>query len=385
ARSIAMVHVAVFDAVNSIQKRYTPYKLSVPADSGASSEAAAAAAAHFILVKLFPDQQPALDMAYASSLASIADDESKSSGVAIGEKVAAEIFALRSADGSNAANMYKPTTAPGVYVPTTLPVSTDQPLVKPWLLESGAQFRPAPPPALTSQEWARDYNEIKDWGGVKSTKRTTEQSEVARFWIVTGPASWNPVVRQLLAAKNLSLIETARLLALVHMAGADALIAVFDAKYAYNFWRPVTAIRNGDIDNNDDTTVDLSWNSLVDAPMHPEYPCAHCITSAAVATVLEAEFGAGSLPPITMTSPTAPGVTRRWTRINDYVEEIGHARIWGGIHYRNSVQVGQAMGRRIGELALTRYLKPSATFVGVTNNPSAQPTVREASAETTGP
>jgi hypothetical protein len=119
--------------------------------------------------------------------------------------------------------------------------------------------------------------------------------------------------------------------------------------------------------------------------MHPEYPCAHCITSAAVATVLEAEFGAGSLPPITMTSPTAPGVTRRWTRINDYVEEVGHARIWGGIHYRNSVQVGQAMGRRIGELALTRYLKPSATFVGVTNNPSAQPTVREASAETTGP
>ena len=249
--------------------------------------------------------------------------------------------------------------------------------MKTWLLESGAQFRPAPPPELFSQEWARDYSEIKDLGGKSSAKRTTEQTDVARFWTVTGPPSWNPVVRPLAAVKDLSLIEKARLFALAHMAGADALIAVFDAKYQYNFWRPITAIRNGDIDGNDATDVDLGWTPLVDTPMHPEYPCAHCITSAAVGTVLKTEFGTRKVPSITMTSPAAPGVTRTWERIDDYVEEVANARIWGGIHYRSSAKAGQAMGRKIGEFAVTNYLKPSAGSLDVTSTSSSEPPVKK--------
>jgi hypothetical protein len=164
---------------------------------------------------------------------------------------------------------------------------------------------------------------------------------------VTGPASWNPLVRALAQSGGGSLLDNARLFALVNMAATDAFIAVFDAKYAYEFWRPVTAVRH---------SADPSWLPLLDTPMHPEYPCAHCISSAAVATVLEAHFGKGEVGPISMASPTAPGVTRTWTRISDYVSEVNSARIWGGIHYRNSTAVGERMGRRIGALAVEGQL-----------------------------
>jgi hypothetical protein len=308
-----------------------------------ASEAAGAAAAYAILGKLYPDQQTALESTYAASLAQIPDGAGKAAGVAIGEKVAADILALRAADGTGAPNTYKPSTAPGVYVPTALPVAFDQPGVKPWLLESAAQFRPGPPPALSSQTWARDYDELKKLGAKTSAKRTAEQTDVARFWVVTGPASWNPVVQQLIATRNLDLLDKARLYALVNMAATDAHIAVFDAKYTYNFWRPITAIRNGESDGNDATSPALAWTSLIDAPMHPEYPCAHCIVTGSVATVLEAEFGNGTVPTLTMTSPTAAGVTRQWSRIKDYAEEVSNARIWDGIHYRTSTPVGQGI------------------------------------------
>jgi hypothetical protein len=328
SRTMAMVHAAMFDAVNAVEPRYHPYKTKARAAPGTSKEAAAAAAARAILIKLYPGAQDALEKAYAASLAPIPAGEGKSAGITLGETAAAEIHALRAADGTGAPNTYRSFTTGGVYVPTVLPVNTDTPAVKPWIMDQPGQFRPGPPPALTSKQWAQDYNEIKDLGGKTSGKRTDEQTDIARFWAFIGPATWNPIVRQLAAAKKLDLIENARLLALVHMAGADAFIAVFDAKYHYNFWRPITAIRNGDIDGNDATERDPGWLPLIDTPMHPEYPCAHCITSSAVGTVLAAEFGSGQVAPITMTSPTAPGNTRRWELIADYVEEVSNARIW---------------------------------------------------------
>jgi hypothetical protein len=358
-RTMAIVHVAMFDAINSIEGRYTPYKFKVTAPPGSSPEAAGVAAAHATLVKLFPEQKTALDKAYADSLAQIADGPGKTAGISVGEEVAAKVLAWRSTDGADAENTYRPVTSPGVYVATTLPVGPRWGAVTPWLMERGSQFRPGPPTPLTSAEWASDYNEIKDLGGKKSAKRNSEQTDIARFWTITGPQSWGPIVRQLAGAPGRTLSQNARLFALVEMATADSYIAVFDAKYTFNFWRPITAIRNGDLDGNDATARDAGWEPLVDTPLHPEYPCAHCINSGAARAVLEAEFGTGQVSStLTMTSPTAPGVVRKWTSIGDYAEEISVARIYGGLHWRNSTVVGKAMGKKIGELAVQNYLKP---------------------------
>lgn len=356
-RTMAIVHVAMFDAINSIEGRYTPYKFKVTAAPGGSPEAAGAAAAHAALVKLFPEQKAALDKAYADSLAQIADGPGKTAGIAVGEDVAAKVLAWRAADGADAANTYRPVTAPGAYITTTLPVGSQWGAVTPWVMERGSQFRPGPPTPLASAAWAADYNEIKELGGKKSTKRTSEQTDMARFWTITGPQSFGPIVRQLAGTPGRTLSQNARLFALVEMAVADSYIAVFDAKYTFNFWRPVTAIRNGDLDGNDATARDPGWEPLIDTPLHPEYPCAHCINSGAARAVLEAEFGTGKVS-LTMTSPTAPGVVGKWTSIGDYAEEIALARIYGGLHYRNSTVVGKAMGKKIGDLAVANYLKP---------------------------
>jgi hypothetical protein len=357
-RATSMVQVAVFDAINSIEGRYSPYKVKVSAPAGSSAEAAGVAAAHAVLVKLFPEQKASLDVAYAASLAQIPEGGGKTAGIEVGEEVAGKILALRASDGSDAPNNYRPMTAPGVYVPTTLPIASQWGNVTPWVMERGSQFRPAAPPDLKSAEWARDYDEVKDLGGKKSTVRTAEQTETARFWLITGPQSWDPLVRQLAAAPGRSLIENARLFALVEMAAADAYIAVFDGKYAFNLWRPITAIRNGDRDGNDATGRDAGWEPLIDTPLHPEYPCAHCITSAAVRMVLESEFGTGAVS-LSMTSSAVPGVTHKWASIEEWANEVSVARIYGGIHYRNSTVVGKDMGKKIGELAVRNYLKPA--------------------------
>ena len=358
ARTMAMVHTAMFDAVNSIERGYAPYRVKGVAPAGGSPEAAGVAAAHAVLIKIFPDQKGALDASYADSLARIPDGSGKTSGMAVGESAAREILAFRTGDGADAPNNYRPRTTPGEYVATPLPAASQWGSVTPWVMERGSQFRPEPPPPLTSGEWAKDYNEIKEVGGKKSTVRTHEQTDIAKFWTITGPQSWDPIVRQLAAAPGRTLAENARLFALVEIAAADAYIAVFDAKYTFNFWRPITAIRNGDIDGNDATVREADWEPLVDTPLHPEYPCAHCITSAAVAAVLRSEFGERSIPAVMMTSPAAPGVERKWTTIQGWADEVSEARICGGLHYRNSTVVGKAMGREIGELAVKGYLQP---------------------------
>lgn len=357
ARTMAMMHVAMFDAINAIEQRYTPYAFKGRAPLGASAEAAAATAASAVLLKLFPDQAQPVEAAYAASIAGIPEGNAKTSGIALGKEVSAQCLADREKDGTGVPGNYRPRTAAGVYVVTTLPVSAEWPKVKPWFMQDGAQFRAGPPPALASAAWAQDYNEVKNLGARQSATRSAEQTDVARFWTIIGAPSWNPIVRALALSKSLSLVDNARLFAMVNMAATDALIAVFDAKYAHNFWRPITAIRNADIDGNDATTLDAAWLPLVDTPLHPEYPCAHCITAGAIGEVLEAQFGKGDVATITMTSPTAPGVTRRWTRIPEYVQEVNNARVWGGIHYRNSTVVGEAMGRKIGVLAAQGFLK----------------------------
>jgi hypothetical protein len=357
SRTTALVHAAVFDAVNAVEGRYTPYKIRVTAPAGASAEAAAIAAAHTVLARLYPGQKTTLDQAYATSLGRIGDGTGKTDGVAVGEKVGAEMVALRADDGATASNVYRPVTTPGVYVMTALPIASHWGKLTPWVLERGSQFRPAPPPALTSLEWARDCDEIMQIGGKKSTMRTAEQTDIARFWTIVGPASWDPVLRSVAAAPGRTVAQNARLFALTEMAAADAYIAVFEAKYTFNFWRPITAIRNGDSHGNSGVSRIADWEPLIDTPLHPEYPCAHCITSAAVAAVLEAELGAG-FPEVTMTSPAAPGVVRRWTTAKAFTDEVSVARIYGGIHYRTSTVVGQAMGKQIGELAVQQYLKP---------------------------
>jgi hypothetical protein len=356
SRAMSMLHVAMFEAVNAIERRYTPYKLTLSTDRSASKEAAAASAAYDVLLAIYPDQKAVLDTALTASLSGIPETEGKSNGIVLGRRAAEGVMAFRANDGSNAQESYRPYTKPGVYVPTIVPLFSTIGATTPWVMTSGSQFRPGPPPTLDSETWTRDVNEIREIGARNSTVRTAEQTTIGRFWFLVGPRTYNPIVRQAAMAKNMDVVDCARLFALTSIAGNDALVAVFDAKYQYNLWRPVTAIRNADIVQNPATPREESWLPLGDTPMHPEYPCAHCITSAAISTVLRNivgdEFGEFSL-----TSPTAPGVTRKWNRLQDYSDEVANARIYAGFHYRFSTEVGKDMGKKIGELTVATQLR----------------------------
>jgi hypothetical protein len=357
-RGMALVHAAVFDAVNAFDGRYSPYRATPKPPSGAAVDAAAAGAAHAVLVRLFPDQKERLDAALAEALGPAPGNEAAAAGAAFGAEVGAAMVAARANDGTTPTVAYKPHAIPGRYMPTAPVAFADWARAKPFVMEQASQFRPGPPPALRSAQWAADYNEIKTLGAKAGSTRTKEQTEVAQFWTITGAPSCNPILREFAVREGRTPLQNARLFALAYLAMADTLVAVFDAKYHYELWRPVTAIRNGDIDGNDATAPDPAWTPLVDNPMHPEYPCAHCINAAAIGTVLESEFGSGTQEPFAMQSPTLPGVTRRWTHIADYVQEVGDARVWGGVHYRNSVRVGEAMGRAIAENTLRKALQP---------------------------
>jgi hypothetical protein len=355
ARGQAMLHIAMFEAVNAIDRRYAPYKLSLTADRATSREAAAAAAAYDVLLALHPDKKADLDAALAGSLTGIAEGEAKSKGIELGKQAAAGIIALRVNDGSNTPEDYRPATAAGVYIPTTIPIESTASKIKPFVMASASQFRAAPPPALTSETWTRDLNEIREVGSSASTKRSAEQTTIARFWFFTGPRTYNTIVRQIASNRKMDLVDCARLYALTSIASADAFIAVFDAKYAYNLWRPVTAIRNADLTSNPATPREASWQPLGVTPMHPEYPCAHCIVSSAVSTVLQQVVG-NEVDEITLTSPTAAGVTRKWTRLQDYSDEVSSARIYAGFHYRFSTEAGKDMGKKIGDLAVATLM-----------------------------
>ena len=348
-RVMAIVQVSVFEAVTAITGRYPPYRARITAAPGASVEAAVAAATRTALSKLMPGQQAAIDADYQAALKPLADGRAKADGIAVGEQAAAAILAACADDGAVAPNTYRPHTTPGVYVPTFFPAVPHWGKRRPWLMASGDQFRPGPPPSLTSDIWKRDYDEIKALGGKNSAKRTPEQTAIAQFWEATAPAVYWPVARSVATMPGRDVTDNARLLAVAAMAMDDALIAVFDAKYAYNFWRPVTAIRNAEGDARDP-----GWMPFIDTPMHPEYPCAHCIVSGSLGAVLEAEIGNGPVPTLSSSSSTADGAVRTWTSVGDFVREVAVGRIYDGVHYRNSTEVGTAMGRSIGELAARR-------------------------------
>jgi hypothetical protein len=322
---------------------------------GESLDAAVASANRAVLSKLLPAQQASVDKAYEAALAAIPEGAAKATGIAIGERAAAEVFAQRAKD-TVAAEAYRPYAAPGAYVPTAAVAAPTWSSRAAWVMTSPGQFRVAAPPALTSDAWARDYNEVKDVGSRASTRRTAEQTEIARFWEYSLPAIYHGAVRAVATQPGRDPVRNARLFAAVAQAMDDAMLAVFDSKYHHNFWRPATAIRNGDIDGNDATARDAAWASLIDAPLHPEYPSAHATLAGAVGAVVAAEGDRSSLPELATSSPTAKGATRRWTSVDAFAREVAESRIYAGIHYRFSTDAGLALGRNVGDLVAARFL-----------------------------
>jgi len=358
-RVMGMVHIAMFDAVNSIERRYRPYLVQLPADPATSKEAAAASAAAAVLATIDSKTAGEMKGALAAYLASIPDGAGKSDGLKLGEAVAARVVEARANDGADAPDDYRPRTTPGVYVATPITAGSAWPHVKPFVMTKGSLFRPAPPISLKSEEWAADFNELKDYGGKTSAKRSAQQTEIARFWLMVGPQAYHPFARKLVMAKEMDVSDSARFMALVAVGLNEALIAVFDAKYHYNFWRPITAIRNGDIDDNPGTDREATWQPIDNTPMHPEYPCAHCILSGSVAGVVKAVLGTVEIPDVAVTSPTAPGVAHRWTNLMAFTDEVANARIWAGFHYRFSTRVGTGMGLQIGEYVVKNVMQPA--------------------------
>ena len=360
-RSMAIVHASIHDAVNVITHMYDPYLPTAAAPYGASPEAAAIAAAHYALTRLFPAQRPALDLARAGSLSSRGLTEANP-GIAVGEAAAGAILAARATDG--AAQAQFPYVAPGAGSPGVWVAVGSAPVVlpgwgrvTPWVLRSGSQFRPDDPPSLDSERYARDYNEVKELGSINSLNRTTEQTQIALFWNASPSAIWNGVMRQVIEARGLNLSSAARAFALLYLASADASIACWDAKYTHNFWRPITAIQNGDLDGNDQTVADPAWQPLILTHQHPEYPSGHSCNSGAMGSALRMLFDDEPGAPIVATSPGNPGFLREWTTFSEGVQEVIDARVYIGFHFRTSDEVGVRLGRQVARFVFTHALK----------------------------
>jgi hypothetical protein len=376
ARFMAITQLAVFEAVNAITGEYQPYIGTVVAPAGASADAAAIAAAHDVLKYYFNQQAgPALDAAYTASLATIPDGSAKSGGIATGQAAAAQMIALRLNDGSSPPQFYVPTSvAPGVWqlTPSCPPAGginfqwqnitpfgvPSEPGSQAWL----EQFVLGPPPELTSTRYTQDYNEVKRVGSATAdlTDRPQDRADVARFYAAASPTFvFNLTARQLAAAEGSSLSENARTLALLNMAGNDSTVAAFWVKYHYVFWRPETAIFNGDNDGNPDTAGDPTWKPYIVTPCFPSYPSIHGTASNAAAEVLRRIFGEGGHD-ITMTSAALPGLIFRYTRFNQITDDISDARVYGGIHFRFDQEAGADLGRDIGTYVYKHNLR-SAT------------------------
>jgi hypothetical protein len=354
---MALAQSAVYEAVNAITSRYPRDRVDLGSTEGASMDAAIAAASRAVLLHEAPVLKPQIEAAYTQALGTIAEGEARIRGISLGERAAADVLAKHTDDIGNI-QPYRPLTKPGVYVPTTFPLGYAFAQHRPWFLTSASQFRPGPPPALSSALWARDYNEIKAFGSASSTARTPEQTDIARFWATSLPDVFIGIVHSAATAPGRDVTRNARLYAAVTAALNEDEIAVQEAKYHYQFWRPITAIRNGDRNNNPNTERDPDWTPLVATPMSPEYPCGNCIYAATVVAVIRAEAGRASLPTLSTISNTAPGVTRHWTRAEELVQEVSSARVNAGVHFRNSTEVGTRMGEQIGALVAAAYRLP---------------------------
>jgi hypothetical protein len=356
-----MTQSAVFDAVNGVFRRYTPVHVPPNAPPGASARAAVIQAAYGVLLRQFPQQKTTLDGQRAASLAALDDDgdgvmgRSVERGLAWGEHVAAEIWTWRSTDGfSPAPPPFRGAMETGVWRPTPtafLAGATPQlAYTLPFAISAAADFLPPGPPALGSAQYAADYNETKNMGRVDSSLRNADQTLFCVFWTGSTPGFWNRAAVEVAGRYDLPLLEKARVLAAMNVALADAVFACWNAKYTYVFWRPVTAIPLGDTDGNDATAVDASWTPLITTPNHPEYPSGHSSQSGAAAGVLAAFFGDAT--EFSLTSETAPGVTRYYTSFSAAADEAGDARVFGGIHYRKACTDGKALGQQVAAYVL---------------------------------
>ena len=365
ARSLAMMHVAMSDAINSVQGRYTRFIYDGPKAAGASAEAAAAAAARDMLARLYPAAKAKIDAAYEVSLQAVPAGSARTNGVAAGEQASAAVFADRANDATAVQETYRPLTKPGVWIPTVIPLFPQYAQAKPWAIERVDAFRPGPPPALTSALYARDYNETKDFGGQKSTRRTAEQTEAVKFWTTENLTnSWFAAAAQLATARKLDLADDARVFALLAMGFANAYTLDWDAKFHYSSWRPMTAIRNGDQDGNDATERDAGWLSLNPTPLHPEYPSQAGINNGVGTGVLHAVFGTGPAT-IVITDFADPKLKRSFTSVQQMGDEQKAVRVWGGVHFRNSVETGEAMGRSVAGYLMANTVKPTRNLAEV--------------------
>ena len=361
-RAAAIMQLAIFEAVNAIVGEYEPYLGSVSAPAGASPEAAAIAAAHRVLVNLLPYQAESLDAKRNASLAALPDGAAKSAGIAVGEASAVAMLAKRINDGMDGAVPYTPGAQPGQYRPTppdlTPAFGAHLGQVNTFAIDSAARFRVRPPPALRSARYTRDYDEVKRVGDIASRERPQDRSDVARFY---EPDDIVPIyfsaARQVSLAQRKTLAENARIFALLGMALFDAMVACFDSKYFYDYWRPVTAIQQGHTDGNPDTDADAHWAPLVFTPPFPSYPSGHASFGGAARRVLEHMYGADGHA-ITLASPLVPDVVLHYTSWTQISDDINDARIYGGVHYRFDQEAGARQGRKVGRYVLRHWLRP---------------------------
>lgn len=354
ARFAAITQLAVFEAVNAIDKDFEPYLGTISAPTGASPDAAAVAAAHAVLENYFPANASALDAAYATSLARIPDGRAKQDGIKVGEAAASALIALRTGDGSTPPEFYSPTSsAPGAWQATpSCPASGGTLLqwrnLRPFAIERADQFRAAPPPALTSERYARGYNEVMRVGSIDSPFRPLDRSNVALFYARTAPVPvWNSVAAQVAIEQGRSMSENARALALMDIAIVDASVSVFDTKYAYNFWRPETAIH---------TNSDVTWTPYIVTPCFPSYGSAHGSLSNAARKVLERLYGRNHHF-VMLSNPAVSGVILQYDNFEQITHDINDARVYGGIHFRFDQEAGGEQGRKVGAYVYQHVLR----------------------------
>jgi hypothetical protein len=380
-----MVQGAVHDALKAIERRYDPYYFEAPGPRAASRDAAVAAAAHTVLVAIVassgtPAQRGGalalVDEAYARSLAGVTDAAARNQGVAVGRAAGVAMLTLRKDDGVSRDAPYTPGMGPGKWRPHPNPVPANPPIANPdaargyapsalpgwgnlapFTLLSASQFWLPGPPALASPTYARDYDEVKRLGGKVSQSRTAEQTEIARFWF-EGPGTWNTIARTVVAARGLDAHDSARVLALMNLAMADAYISGFKIRYVYDLWRPITAIREGDSDGNDATAGDPAWDSQQNTPPVSEYPSTQSTFSGAAAVVLARTLGGDQAAFSFRSGKPFEGITRSFTSFSQAARESADSRVFAGIHFRSSCEDGLALGQRIGQRVANLYLQP---------------------------
>jgi hypothetical protein len=355
-RILAMMHAAMFDAANSIQPKYKAYTGSIAANKGASSPAAISAAAYRVLVREVPAAAPGLDKRLQELTQAISEGPDKLGGLAVGEAAAQAILSARKEDGADFSADYVVVPGAGSYVLTANAqmLSPSLSKMKPFVLQVANQFQPPPPPPIDSPQVLRDIAEVKMLGGATSTQRTAEQAIIAQFHIPPGSPAWNSIARAAIHSKKLDVVDSARTMALLNFALMDAQMAMYQAKYHYNTWRPRTAIKySSNLVQRASTATSVDWTPLIAEPMHPEYPCAHCGIGGAGAAIMEHLFGFAPFH-FQVSTGALQGLERPFESFREYAEEEANSRLYGGVHFRWSNVVGEAVGRQIGTQVISR-------------------------------